>query len=75
MEFDRTKRYPYCIQCVDQTSGKTGDFAYDPTKGKGVGNFHAITPVFDDLGEFYRWCKANGFHYHHGQSMDTTEYS
>jgi hypothetical protein len=27
--------------------------------------------VFDHLDEFYRWCKANSFEYHHGRSRDT----
>ncbi len=66
-------RYPYCIQCVDQNSGKTGDFAYDPKQGKTAGNFHAITPVFDDLQSFYNWCHETGFMIHHGASTDVTE--
>ena len=50
----------YCIQCVDQNSGKTGDFGYDPAQGNTAGNFHAITPVFDNLQEFYIWAHENG---------------
>ncbi len=64
----KIKRYPYCIQCVDLSTGKTGDFAYDPSKGH-----YAITPVFDDLGEFYSWCKQHQFYYHHGRGAVVTE--
>jgi len=63
-------RYPYCIQCTDQRSGKVGCFAYDPAEGKTAGNFHAITPVFDNLGKFYTWAKKNSFPYHHGRSTE-----
>ena len=49
----------YCIQCTDQNTGITGDFGYDPTQGATAGNFHAITPIFRDLSEFYDWAHVH----------------
>lgn len=49
----------YCIQCVDQNSGQTGDFGYDSKEGNQLGSFHAITPVFSNLQDFYQWVHAN----------------
>lgn len=69
----RLKLYPYCIHCVDQDSGKEGCFAYNPTDGCTAGNFHAITPVFPDLQEFYDWTHKTGFGIHHGAGPRVTE--
>jgi hypothetical protein len=67
------KLYPYCIQCTDQNSGDVGDFAYDPSDCPAAGQFKAITPVFDDLAEFYDWCRANNFGIHHGRGAVVTK--
>ena len=45
----------YCIQCMDRTSGKTGDFIFKNDKYK-----HAISPVFDDLMELYAYMRKRG---------------
>lgn len=51
----------YCVQCTDRKSNKIGDFAYDVAlfeQGKG---FHAISPVFPSLVEFYEWAYNEGW--------------
>lgn len=60
----------YCIQCTDKLSRVVGCFGYNEEKylkekAKGLVWFEAITPVFPDLGEFFRWAKENGIKYTH----------
>lgn len=51
----------YCVQCTDRKSNTIGDFAYDIAlfeQGKG---FHAISPVFTNLMDFYEWAYKEGW--------------
>jgi hypothetical protein len=44
----------YCIQCIDTQTGKRGDFLH-------VGNFRAISPVFDNLPDLFFWMEKHGY--------------
>lgn len=59
----------YCTQCMDQNSGQTGCFGYDPAQGNTAGSFHAITPVFSSLAEFFPWCRENGIALDHSNRV------
>lgn len=48
--------YYSCMQCKDQASGLIGDFIH---KGDKI----AISPVFDNCGELFRWMRENGYHH------------
>lgn len=50
----------YAIQCKDVASGDTGVFLFDTTHWQRTGEFHAVSPVFPCLSEFYAWDNANG---------------
>jgi hypothetical protein len=66
----------YTIQCKDQDTGQTGCFGFDPAKGHTANNFHAITPVFGNLQDFYLWAHGQEIeldHYTHGAGEPTDE--
>lgn len=44
----------YAIQCVDCVSGKTGVFLFDIDHWKKTGKFKAISPIYNDLVEFFK---------------------
>ena len=44
----------YCIQCVDRKTGYIGDFIHN-------GDKVAISPVFDNLVQLYKWATDNGY--------------
>lgn len=44
----------YCIQCKDKKTGRIGDFMHN-------GDFTAISPVFDNLIDFFNWCDENNY--------------
>ena len=44
----------YCIQCADVRTGIIGDFLH-------TGNFIAISPVFDNLPDLWKWMKKHGY--------------
>lgn len=48
----------YCIQCLDNVSGKVGTFGYDVARTDG---FYAITPVFSSLQYLCDWYREQGF--------------
>lgn len=53
----------YAIQCTDITTGQTGCFGFDPAEYLAADKplqFKAITPVFPDQVELFRWAKAEG---------------
>lgn len=50
----------YCIQCTDDRTGKTGDFAF--THGRYINGkirYYSLTPVFNSLVELFNYCKEN----------------
>lgn len=54
----------YCINCVDATTERRGNFAYDVNLAeRGLGLF-AISPIFDTVDEFYSWAKGQGYIFH-----------
>lgn len=59
----------YAINCVDESSGKRGTFVYDQgLYDKGMGMW-AISPLFQDIGNFYQWTKVKGFVHHRQGEM------
>ena len=44
----------YTIQCKDITTGKTGCFLFDIPHYQKTGEFKAISPVYDDLLDFFK---------------------
>lgn len=51
----------YCVQCVDKASGETGSFGYDVERYQRGEGYHAISPIFESLAEFFPWAKLNGY--------------
>ena len=49
----------YCISCTDTLSGETGDFLYCEKAKSERGVFEAISPIFSNLIEFYKWAREN----------------
>ena len=49
----------YCVHCRDLESGLVGYFLYCPEKYAAGLGFHAISPVFSNLIEFFAWAKNN----------------
>jgi hypothetical protein len=54
----------YCIGCQDMGSGEIGTFAYSATLCAEGAGLWAISPVFDNVDDFYSWAKQLGFRYH-----------
>lgn len=52
-------RYGYTIQCQHPESGKTGCWLYSGNDHRQGGT--AISPVFSDLYDLFRWMMANGW--------------
>lgn len=44
----------YTVQCKDIVTGKVGCFLFDEAHWQATGEFMAVSPVFDNLDEFYR---------------------
>lgn len=51
----------YCVQCTDRTSGNVGTFAYDYERCSNGEGFHAVSPVFNGLIEFFQWADKEGW--------------
>ena len=51
--------FNYCIQCTDKNTGKIGDFVAERKED----GFYAISPVFDNLLDFFWWARDNGWHF------------
>ena len=49
----------YAIQCLDATSGRTGCFIFNVEHWQLTGEFVAVSPVFDDLGQLYAGTNRN----------------
>lgn len=43
----------HCMQCTDRDSGKVGDFLHN-------GDYRAVSPVFPDLLELFRYMRQEG---------------
>lgn len=62
-DLSRLSSIPYCINCTDVATGAVGTFAFDESLFmSGLGHF-AISPIFEFVGDFYDWCKSEGFVY------------
>ena len=49
----------YCISCRDTLTGEVGDFLFDEKAKLERGVFEAVSPVFTNLIEFYKWAREN----------------
>jgi len=58
----------YAIQCKDTGSGLVGDFGFDTEQADHDGDPHAITPIFANLADFFRWVRANNIQLNHGSN-------
>ncbi len=58
----------YCVNCIDVCSGTKGTFAYDVGLMSRCGMV-AISPIFEDVMQFYLWAKGQGFRYHNLTQM------
>lgn len=47
-----TINYYDAVQCKDKITGKIGDFLHN-------GDFCAVSPIFDNLIDFFKWTKIN----------------
>jgi hypothetical protein len=56
-----TNTLHYCIGCRDKTSNTIGSFGYDNDVLFASNEFHAITPVFYSVMDFYKWAKKEGY--------------
>lgn len=54
----------YCVNCVDEATGKRGTFVYDEALYNYNMGHWAISPVFQDIIKFYEWAREKGFAYH-----------
>jgi hypothetical protein len=51
----------YCLNCVDQTSGKIGSFVFDEALYESTGAHFAITEVFLTIDGLLDYLRGEGF--------------
>jgi len=55
----------YVIQCTDHKSNTIGDFTYNKEQYERDGYFEATSPVFENLLDFFNYCRENKIQLNH----------